>query len=235
MGSDAGAVVGAVQGGEAAEQQQGQQQQAGLDPAQLEQVIAPLVEGQEELRQWIRQQQEQQQQQESEQPAIDLSEFLEPGFEADPEEQARRLQQAIDAHVEQRVEQRVQQIVNPLQEQVGELMTQFETDRLVAELPFLARDPQAGEQMVQSAMQLAEAEGWGREVGTSPGFWRLVALAGIGLKAMEAEREGDAGSDPVTPLEAPGGTGPMGGAGTGMTAEQVLNARPRRGAAVLPL
>jgi hypothetical protein len=225
------------QGGEAAQQTQGQngggegdaqQQQAQPDFGALSQQLEQLAGGQEELRQFLAsnpafQQQEQQEEAEPASPEVDLS-WLDP---ADPTYDPEQMSQRLTDSVGQYVQQAIQQGTAPVMEQMQDMQREQAAERLVNEFPDL-RDQQVAEEVVRASHEYAGALGM-PQLGNDPGFWRLVYLSGRAIDSAQKEGSGDPGA---AHLEGGGGANP--GSAQVDPADVIMNAGGKKGASVLP-
>lgn len=212
----------------------GEQQQQQQQPSQgLEQQLAQLTSGQEEMRQFLMSMvqpgaSESEGQPETPETAplnLDLFDPANPQF--DPEAMAAHLSDVINAQADARA----QALIAPVSEQVDEMRRGREADMLASEFPELSK-PEVAAQVVQTAQQLAIAHGH-PELAAEPWFWRTTMMA---TRAAELAREEGEQGDPAhqaATLEGGSGARP-GGAPQGqqLTADSIVNAR--KGRSVLP-
>ncbi len=238
MAGDAGAAPAQGDGAQQGAADGQAQAPAAVIPPEVQQQLETFGQGQAELRQLIQGLGERIPEPapvaEAEPEPIDLSRFMDPLVDPEAQQlQAQQLQQVIDQRIADGVRRGVEQAVGPLQQQVAAMRETMDTRELVEEFPFLGSDPQSAEQVFETAGMIAQAEGWPAELAQSKQFIRMVTLAGIGTRALEAEsQEGDAGADPGAQLEGAGGAGPLGFGPD--AARGIVEAGGRRGASALP-
>jgi hypothetical protein len=227
------------QGGEAAQQTQGQNggtgegggeaQQAAPDFGALSEQLQQLAGGQEELRQflatnpWQAQETQQQQEQTPASPEVDLSwlDPADPGY--DPEQMSQRLTETFGQYVQQATEQ----ATAPVMEQMQDMQREQAAERLVNEFPDL-QDADTANEVVRAAHEYASAMGV-PQLGNDPKLWRLMYLSGRAIDAAQQEGSGDPGA---AHLEGGGGANP--GSAQVDPADVIMNAGGKRGASVLP-
>jgi hypothetical protein len=242
MAGDAGAPAGGVAtqgdaataGGQTAEQQGPQ-----FDPQQVTSTLAELRQGQSDLGELVRQLVPEPQEAEPEVlPELDLSQFTLDPYADEQTQQAQQQQLAalINERIQAGVDSSLQQHLNPLRDQVQEMRDGLEIQALHEEFPIFGQDPQAAEEMVQTAHTIAQSRGWNPEVANDPHLWRLVTMASLYAKGVAEDGSSntdDAGSVPGAQLESAGGAGPLGYGPD--PAAAIVNAGGRRGARALPL
>jgi hypothetical protein len=225
------------QGGEAAQQTQGENggtgegggeaQQAAPDFGALSQQLEQLAGGQEELRQYLStnpwQQQETEQEQQQQAPEVDLS-WLDPADPSyDPEQMSQKLTETFGQYVQQATEQ----ATAPVMERMQEMQREQAAERLVNEFPDL-KQQEVADEVVRASLEYASALGR-PDLGNDPGFWRLVYLSGRAIDSAQQEGSGDPGA---AHLE--GGGGAISGTSQVDPADEIMNAGGKKGSSVLP-
>lgn len=240
MTSAAGAAgtggAGQAAGGDAG-QADGAQQGQGLDAVALNETLAALQGGQDELRQLFAQPPEWAQhlmqngqqddgQQQDDQP-LDLS-FLDDPM-ADPRDQAAQLAALIQQNGQQQqtqMNEAIQQALAPITERLNHREQQEAAAEFVAEFPEVG-DPNVAKEVMQLSRDYA-AQLEMPELGNNMRFARLVFAATKAFDAATQEGSGDPGA---AHLEGGGGANPGGGQ-QGDAFDRMLN--QKRGGSVLP-
>jgi hypothetical protein len=228
-------------GQDAAQQQSPKVQQTGPDLASLVIQFDGLTEGQESLRQLLSRigggdgdegvdgdfdlaDFEGLDADEYEQPtAVDFD------GEVDPEQLVAQLDQATGEAVQEAmapVVQHVQQELAEAREQIAEQRRETQMRDLAEEFPEL-QDPEMARATFEQAGALATVLGQ-PALAAEPQFLRIVRMASKTAEASNAEPR----EDPA-PAVLEGGGGPGGGGRRADPADQILNAKTKRGASVL--
>lgn len=228
-GGQAAGGEGTAQGGD------GNGQAPAFDAAALQQQLAQVASGTDQLRQQFGQFVDSapwQPQAEPEAPAeIDWNVFDDPGL--DPQQVQQQFQQSVQAAIAAQVGP-IQQQQQQFAEQQQEFQRQQQIRDLVTEYPEFQDEAVAqriaGPQGL--ARQVAEALGQ-PELGANPLLWKLVHEADRGAQAANMEQ--GAGAAPnAAHLEGGGGAGPGGGGQADMVSQILGQPGERSGAGVLP-
>lgn len=228
--SVAGQGQGQGDAGEAAgqgQQQDGQQQ--GQDLSALQEQLAAVAGGTDEVRQLLMAMQEGDDSDDAE-VVPDLSWLDVDSPEFDPQVVAQRLTDTIDQAAEQKI-QPVMQRLDAFEKQQQENARVEEASRLVEEFPELG-DTNIAQQVVTTSRQLAEAQfppHMAAELAQSPAWWRVIYMAGRAADASNAE---DGQGSQAALLESGQGARP----GSAATADELGDSivSGRRGRSVLP-
>lgn len=127
--------------------------------------------------------------------------LLDPG---DPDFDPQRVQEMITDAARREAQQIIEQQLAPVREELADERRTREAADLIGEIPEMA-DREVQQQVIQTAAELIEANGWPQDLINDPKFWRIAYLTG---KAAEIANTEGADAPAAAHLEGGGGAAP---------------------------